>query len=196
MMIQIPYMQRFSVYLGHPTYAIAVILFSMILFTGIGSSISDYAPVEAHPSLIYGIALVIAVAVLVDYAINSIDHRQDNPISDRRPMHDRGRDDRPAVSFARLLFSNWHATSGKSIGVGDAMDVGSQRCGGSALVGSGCGVINVGRNTNEFFCCSRLLRRSRHPGAGPVVKRSKACREHGIRFHRSRILAKLTLSPI
>jgi hypothetical protein len=65
MMIQIPYMQRFSVYLGHPTYAIAVILFSMILFTGIGSWISDYAPVEAHPSLIYGIALAIAVTILV-----------------------------------------------------------------------------------------------------------------------------------
>ncbi|MGA9720840.1 MAG: hypothetical protein WBQ86_00165 [Candidatus Binatus sp.] len=65
MMIQIPYMQRFSVYLGHPTYAIAVILFSMILFTGIGSWISDYAPVEARPSIIYGIALLIAVAVLV-----------------------------------------------------------------------------------------------------------------------------------
>ncbi len=65
MMVQIPYMQRFSVYLGHPTYALAVILFSMILFTGIGSSISDYAPVEAHPSLLYGIALVIAAAILV-----------------------------------------------------------------------------------------------------------------------------------
>jgi hypothetical protein len=57
-------MQRFSVYLGHPTYSIAVILFSMILFTGIGSWISDYAPVEAHPSVIYGIAIVIAVAIL------------------------------------------------------------------------------------------------------------------------------------
>jgi hypothetical protein len=65
MMIQIPYMQRFSVYLGHPTYAIAVILFSMILFTGIGSWISDHAPVETRPSLIYGIALVIAAAILV-----------------------------------------------------------------------------------------------------------------------------------
>jgi hypothetical protein len=64
MMIQIPYMQRFSVYLGHPTYAIAVILFSMILFTGIGSWLSDYAPVEAHPSVIYVVAIVIAVAVL------------------------------------------------------------------------------------------------------------------------------------
>jgi hypothetical protein len=41
MMVQIPYVQRFSVYLGHPTYAIAVILFSMILFAGIGSFVSD-----------------------------------------------------------------------------------------------------------------------------------------------------------
>jgi hypothetical protein len=65
MMIQIPYMQRFSVYLGHPTYAIAVILFSMILFTGIGSWLSDYAPIEVRPSFIYAIALLIAVALLV-----------------------------------------------------------------------------------------------------------------------------------
>ena len=50
MFVQIPLMQRFSVYLGHPTYAIAIILFSMILFAGIGSSSSDRFPVDAHRS--------------------------------------------------------------------------------------------------------------------------------------------------
>lgn len=41
MFVQIPLLQRFSVYLGHPTYALAVILFSMILFAGFGSLLSD-----------------------------------------------------------------------------------------------------------------------------------------------------------
>jgi hypothetical protein len=64
MMVQIPYMQRFSVYLGYPTYAIAVILFSMILFAGIGSLVSDAAPIESHPVWIYAIVLTIALAIL------------------------------------------------------------------------------------------------------------------------------------
>ena len=29
-----PFLQRFSVYLGHPTYTLSIILFSMILFAG------------------------------------------------------------------------------------------------------------------------------------------------------------------
>lgn len=41
MFVQIPFLQRFSVFLGHPTYALAIILFSMILFTGFGSLLSD-----------------------------------------------------------------------------------------------------------------------------------------------------------
>jgi hypothetical protein len=46
MFVQIGLVQRFSVYLGHPVYAVAVILFSMILSSGIGSFCSDYLPVE------------------------------------------------------------------------------------------------------------------------------------------------------
>ena len=44
MLVQIPFLQRFSVYLGHPTWTLAVILFGMILCTGIGSAISDCHP--------------------------------------------------------------------------------------------------------------------------------------------------------
>jgi hypothetical protein len=46
MLVQIPLMQRFSVYLGHPTYSVAVILFSMILAAGVGSFLSDRVAVE------------------------------------------------------------------------------------------------------------------------------------------------------
>ena len=40
MLIQIGLLQRFSIYLGHPTYTLAIVLFSMLLFTGLGSVLS------------------------------------------------------------------------------------------------------------------------------------------------------------
>ncbi len=46
--VQVPFMQRFSVYLGHPSHAVVVILFSMILAAGLGSLASERAPVETN----------------------------------------------------------------------------------------------------------------------------------------------------
>jgi spermidine synthase len=65
MMMQIPYMQRFSVYLGHPTYAIAVILFSMILSSGIGSWLSDRLSVERQPQWVIVVPLLAAAGIAV-----------------------------------------------------------------------------------------------------------------------------------
>jgi fumarate reductase subunit C len=62
MLIQIPFLQRFSVYLGHPTYTFAIILFSMILFTGIGSLWSDRFSVERHRGVLK-VPLVIGAVV-------------------------------------------------------------------------------------------------------------------------------------
>ena len=41
MCAQVAFLQRFSVLLGHPTYALAVVLFSMLVFAGLGSLVSD-----------------------------------------------------------------------------------------------------------------------------------------------------------
>ncbi|MFN7979291.1 MAG: hypothetical protein U0P30_14235 [Vicinamibacterales bacterium] len=41
MCAQVAFLQRFSVLLGHPTYALVVVLFSMILFAGLGSFVSE-----------------------------------------------------------------------------------------------------------------------------------------------------------
>ena len=41
MLIQIPMLQRFSLYLGHPTYTFSIVLFLMILAAGLGSLLSD-----------------------------------------------------------------------------------------------------------------------------------------------------------
>ena len=41
MFVQIPFLQRFSVFLGHPTYAFSIVLFFMILSAGLGSLVSE-----------------------------------------------------------------------------------------------------------------------------------------------------------
>lgn len=46
--VQVPFMQRFSVYLGHPSHAVVVILFSMILAAGIGSLCSERFAIEKN----------------------------------------------------------------------------------------------------------------------------------------------------
>jgi hypothetical protein len=46
MLIQIGLLQRFSIYLGHPTYTLAIVLFSMLLFTGLGSLLSERVPIR------------------------------------------------------------------------------------------------------------------------------------------------------
>jgi SAM-dependent methyltransferase len=64
MLIQIAFLQRFAVYLGHPTYTLAVVLFSMLLFAGIGSVWSERLPVNGR-GLFRVIPAVIAAALVV-----------------------------------------------------------------------------------------------------------------------------------
>jgi hypothetical protein len=49
MMIEIGLLQRMSVFLGHPVYSLSVLLFTVILATGIGSFISDILPLDSRP---------------------------------------------------------------------------------------------------------------------------------------------------
>jgi spermidine synthase/MFS family permease len=63
MSIQIPFLQRFSVFIGHPIYTYSVILFTMILFAGIGSLLSDRLRLEGRRWHIE-IPLVIATLLL------------------------------------------------------------------------------------------------------------------------------------
>jgi hypothetical protein len=72
MFIQIPLLQRFSVYLGHPTYTFSIILFSMILFTSLGSLLSDRLPVDRH-RWVLNLPIAIGLAViLLTFAIQPI----------------------------------------------------------------------------------------------------------------------------
>jgi hypothetical protein len=78
MLIQIPFLQRFSVYLGHPTYTLAIILFSMIFFAGIGSYLSGRFSIATHPWLL-NVPIVIgagalAMTVLIQPLIDATIH--------------------------------------------------------------------------------------------------------------------------
>jgi len=55
MFIEIAFIQKFVLFLSHPLYAVAVVLFAFLLFAGIGSRVSKRLPVAA-------VALAIAVS--------------------------------------------------------------------------------------------------------------------------------------
>jgi len=61
MSVQIPLLQRFSVFLGHPIYTYSIILFTMILFAGIGSFLSERIALGGKWHL--GVPLAIAAAI-------------------------------------------------------------------------------------------------------------------------------------
>ena len=59
--VEIPLLQRFILFLGHPAYAMATVLFALLLFSGLGSLLSRRVPLRlvlvVLPALIGGYAL-------------------------------------------------------------------------------------------------------------------------------------------
>jgi hypothetical protein len=71
MMIEIGLLQRMSVFLGHPVYSLGVLLFTLILATGIGSLVSDMFPLDSRPRfLIWGLLTVVYVGALPHWLSN------------------------------------------------------------------------------------------------------------------------------
>jgi hypothetical protein len=69
LMLEIAQMQRLSLFLGHPTYSLTVVLFSLLLFSGIGSYISEWftrdrAGVPTAGAQLTPIALLLVVIVI------------------------------------------------------------------------------------------------------------------------------------
>jgi hypothetical protein len=60
MFVEISLIMRMSLFLGHPTYSLAIVLFSVILATGIGSLLSDRV-VQLSVGSLVGTPLVLAV---------------------------------------------------------------------------------------------------------------------------------------
>ncbi len=59
MLIEVSLIQKFTVFLGHPTWSIVVVLFTILLFTGFGSSLSSKA--HRHIGLVGVFGILFAV---------------------------------------------------------------------------------------------------------------------------------------
>jgi predicted membrane-bound spermidine synthase len=78
LLIEIAQLQRLSVFLGHPTYALSVVLFSVLLFSGIGSMLTERfvrvdRPVSLVTPLLVLLAVVIAFGFLTPRVIEGMD---------------------------------------------------------------------------------------------------------------------------
>jgi hypothetical protein len=69
MFVEIALIQRFSVYLGHPINALGVLLFTIILATGVGSLASERLSLDLRP--LAGFPIVIAAAVAASVPLTS-----------------------------------------------------------------------------------------------------------------------------
>lgn len=65
MLIMVPSIQRLTVYLGSPTYALAVVLFTILLGSGVGSRTTQQVPPAAVPARLRRVvtALVVVIAL-------------------------------------------------------------------------------------------------------------------------------------
>lgn len=59
--VELPLLQRFILFLGHPAYAMATVLFALLLFSGLGSLLSRRVPL--------GAVLILLPALIVAYAL-------------------------------------------------------------------------------------------------------------------------------
>lgn len=66
MMLEIPLMQRFILFLGYPVYSLAVILFALLLFSGLGSLASGWVGNDRLPAVL---VLIIAVSGLYVWGV-------------------------------------------------------------------------------------------------------------------------------
>ena len=65
MLIQVSLIQRLSVFIGHPTHALSLVLFSMILFTGAGAYISDSISARQKSSQPLLFPLLVSMVLLI-----------------------------------------------------------------------------------------------------------------------------------
>lgn len=72
MLVEIALMQRLSVFLSHPVYALGIVLFSIIASTGIGSYLSDSLPLTRTPWVFLYPLIMVAVILIVQSALSTL----------------------------------------------------------------------------------------------------------------------------
>ena len=112
MLIQIGLLQRFSVYIGHPTYTLAIVLFSMLLFTGAGSFLSGPCPCSRSRRASW-VPVGIAIVLSLTATVLPVDARRHGHV---RPRHSHARGHRvrrTLVRSSRHVLSDWCAVDSR-----------------------------------------------------------------------------------
>jgi len=73
MLVEIPLIQRFALFLGHPVYALAVILFSVLIFSGVGSYLTGRLTVHRSPVAVASWVLPLLIVTVSIYAFTLTD---------------------------------------------------------------------------------------------------------------------------
>ncbi|MBN1305836.1 MAG: hypothetical protein JXA13_15470 [Anaerolineales bacterium] len=68
LLVEIPLIQYFILFLGHPSYALAAVLFSLLVFSGLGSRFSDRFPIQW--ALVFLIVLILSYPHLLPGVFN------------------------------------------------------------------------------------------------------------------------------
>lgn len=61
LLVEIPLLQRFILYLGNPAHAFTAVLFSLLFFSGLGSRLSDQAPLRTSLAILVILTLLFPV---------------------------------------------------------------------------------------------------------------------------------------
>jgi hypothetical protein len=68
MLVEVPLIQKFVLFLGHPTYSFTVVLASLLVFSGLGSLLSERLPLGRRPELllvVLGLLIATQIGVLL-----------------------------------------------------------------------------------------------------------------------------------
>jgi hypothetical protein len=74
MLLEIGFMQKFTLFLGHPTYSISVILFSLLVFSGLGSLTSGRFSATYRKIILYSILGIASIALLYQFLLDPVFH--------------------------------------------------------------------------------------------------------------------------
>ncbi len=79
LLIEVSQLQRLSIFLGHPTYALTVVLFSVLLFSGVGSMLTErFVRPERPASFVVPLLVLLGVVIVFGFATPSLIHRMDD----------------------------------------------------------------------------------------------------------------------
>jgi hypothetical protein len=84
MFVEIALIQRLSVFLGHPVYALGILLFTLILSTGCGSFVSEHLPLTRSPwKYVFPLATALAIVMMRIFLVPVLSGMMTSPMLGR-----------------------------------------------------------------------------------------------------------------